>query len=380
MLAMLNINIADNERGILFDKNNFREILIPGNYRWMNLNKHLRVEVFDITQCEFKHKLARIFITKHPNLFREHMDCYNIGDSQLGLVYQDSKLIDLLQPGSFHLYWKSPLATELKLIDFVDDYSVDSKLLAMLARNKGSNACRSASSAIYYAEVSDSHIGLLMVNGKLEAQLKPGNYGFWRYNRNIVVKHLDCRLQTIEVNGQEILTKDRVSLRINLSANYRVIDTEKVTTQLGDFVEYLYRQLQLALRETVSSRTLDEILVDKLFINGAIDQAIKHKASRYGLQVQDIGVKDIILPGDMKVILNQVVEAQKQAEANVLKRREETQAMRSLHNTAKLMENNPLLLRLKELEALEIITQRVDKLTVYGGLDGVLNDLVKLRA
>ena len=91
-----------------------------------------------------------------------------------------------------------------------------------------------------------------------------------------------------------------------------------------------------------------------------------------------MGVKDIILPGEMKLILNQVVQAQKEAEANVVKRREETQAMRSLHNTAKMMENNPILLRLKELESLERVTERIDNISVYGGLDGVLHDLVKL--
>ena len=100
--------------------------------------------------------------------------------------------------------------------------------------------------------------------------------------------------------------------------------------------------------------------------------------TEFGIEVRSVGVKDVILPGDMKDILNQVVEAQKESEANLIKRREETQAMRSLHNTAKMMENNPTLLRLKELEALERVTARIDKISVYGGLEGVLNDLVKL--
>ncbi len=78
-------------------------------------------------------------------------------------------------------------------------------------------------------------------------------------------------------------------------------------------------------------------------------------------------------------ILSKVVEAQKTAEANLIKRREETQATRSLHNTAKVMENNPVLLRLKELESLEKITAQVGHLNVYGGLDGVMNGLVDLR-
>ena len=79
-----------------------------------------------------------------------------------------------------------------------------------------------------------------------------------------------------------------------------------------------------------------------------------------------------------KDILNQVVETEKAAQANVIKRREETAATRSLLNTAKLMDENPTLLRLKELEALEKVAEKVDRLTVFGGLDGVLNDTVRI--
>jgi hypothetical protein len=78
----------------------------------------------------------------------------------------------------------------------------------------------------------------------------------------------------------------------------------------------------------------------------------------------------------MKTILNQVVEAEKVAQANLIRRREETAATRSLLNTARLMEENPTLMRLKELETLEKVTEKIGTLTVYNGLDGVLKNLV----
>ena len=98
------------------------------------------------------------------------------------------------------------------------------------------------------------------------------------------------------------------------------------------------------------------------------------------MEVASVGVKDIILPGEMKTILARVVEAEKAAQANVIRRREETAATRSLINTAKVMEDNPIALRMKELETLERVTEKIDKISVYGGLDSVLNDLVKIRA
>jgi regulator of protease activity HflC (stomatin/prohibitin superfamily) len=106
---------------------------------------------------------------------------------------------------------------------------------------------------------------------------------------------------------------------------------------------------------------------------------VKAKLADYGLQLDGVGVKDIVLPGEMKTILAQVVEAGKSAEANVIRRREETAATRSLLNTAKVMEDNPVALRLKELETLERVAERIDKISVCGGLDQVLNGLVKLR-
>lgn len=98
-----------------------------------------------------------------------------------------------------------------------------------------------------------------------------------------------------------------------------------------------------------------------------------------GIEVLGVGVKDVILPGEMKDILNSVVQAEKSAQANVIRRREEANATRSLLNTAKLIEDSPVLMRLKELEALEKITEKIDKLTVFGGLDGVMKQLVSLK-
>lgn len=123
---------------------------------------------------------------------------------------------------------------------------------------------------------------------------------------------------------------------------------------------------------------LDELLGNKTVIDEIVSAHMRAKLSALGLELDGVGVKDIVLPGEMKTILAQVVEAGKSAEANVIRRREETAATRSLLNTAKVMEDNPVALRLKELETLERIAERIDKISVFGGLDQVLNGLVKL--
>ena len=129
----------------------------------------------------------------------------------------------------------------------------------------------------------------------------------------------------------------------------------------------------------LSSLTLDQILEKKVTVDEEAAAKVRADMAEIGVEVSDISLKDVILPGEMREILNQVVSAEKQAEANIIRRREETNATRSLLNTAKVMAENPVMLRLKELEALEAIAGKVERLTVHNGTGGLLNDLVKLR-
>jgi len=217
------------------------------------------------------------------------------------------------------------------------------------------------------------------VDGKLDRVLGAGSYAFWKFNRYVAVELVDLRLQALEVSGQDILTRDKVGLRLNLSATWRYTDALRAYTQLQKPAEHLYRELQLGLRAAVGTRSLDELLENKTVIDEVVTERVRSRLDGYGVALDSVGVKDIVLPGEMKTILAQVVEAGKSAEANVIRRREETAATRSLLNTAKVMEDNPVALRLKELETLERVAERIDRISVFGGLDQVLNGLVKLR-
>lgn len=378
MFFFKTIDIADNERALLFNRDRLQEVLGPGRHRLPTLGQKLNVEKFDITSVRFEHPKLKFLVRQYRELLDGFIDVFELNDKEVGVIYRDHKISDILAPGSLMVTWKGPEDVRVDVVDITQNYEVKDELVGLLGRGVKIGTSRQVMNAIHYAEVPDEQVGLLRVNGKLERVLKTGAYAFWKYNRSIVVKLLDLRVQTTDVSGQEILTKDRVSLRINLSASYNIVDPETVALKLKDYANFLYLELQLRLREAVGTKRLDELLEDKDTLNSVIAFSVSEKLAEFGIKLRSVGVKDIILPGDMKVILNQVVEAQKEAEANLIKRREETQAMRSLHNTAKVMENNPVLMRLKELEALERITAKIDKISVYGGLDSVLNDIVKL--
>ncbi|WGO98313.1 slipin family protein [Saccharophagus degradans] len=374
------IELADNERALLYRKNKLISVLQPGTHRVATFKGALRVEKYDITKVVFEHPKAKFLLKQYADILAPSIKAVDIGEQEVGLVYRDNILVDVLAPASHLATWVGAEDVRVEVIDISENFRIDDKLVGLLGRGAKVGQSRALAQAIHYVEVPDEQVGLLKVNGKLEALLESGAYGFWKYNRSVAVSFLDLRLQTMDVSGQEILTKDRVSLRINLSATYRITDVKTVALKLKDYANFAYLELQFKLREAVGTKSLDELLADKDSLNVVIAQAVKTRFAEYGISLQSVGVKDIILPGDMKVILNKVVEAQKEAEANLIKRREETQAMRSLHNTAKLMENNPVLLRLRELESLEKITDRIGSLTVFGGLEGVMRDLVKLNA
>ncbi len=377
-MIMKRIVVAQHERGLVLRDKQIHEILMPGIYwRWVF---RTNIEVLDTRKSEISSEAILRLLDSNAEydlqLKAQFFQVIELGETELALVYQRKALRQVLKSGTRHVFWKNTNDLEVKLVDTKTDYRVEKSLVNILARRSGIVGLLDQ---VYATEVGSKQLGLLWVDGELVDTLNAGLHAFWKINRSIKVEHMELRLQNLEVAGQEILTKDKVSLRVNLSANYQLTDAVQARLQLKDYQEYLYRQLQFALREAVGTRTLDALLADKEALNGEVFNAVVKQMAEVGIKVANVGVKDIILPGEMKEILNHVVATEKAAQANVILRREETAATRSLLNTAKLMEANPTLLRLKEIEALEKVVEKVDKINVYDGLNGLLRNTVKLE-
>ncbi len=379
MLGIKRIVIAQHERGLYLKDRSIEKILGPGVYWIMDAMGRVSVQVYDITKPEFAHPYQNVLIKARAELSARHFQIIELGEQEVGLVYKNDLLSTVLAPGTRQLYWKGPVEVRVDILSIAQDFTVSRELVRLIARARPGELAQAAANAVVVAEVAEKFMGLLFVDGELVQTLGPGLYAYWKFNRAIKVEQVDTRLQEMEVSGQEMLTRDKVSLRVNLSAQYRVADLVTARKGLADMTGYLYRALQFSARQAIGTRTLDTLLGEKGELDRVIFEGVRAQAATYGLMVESVGVKDVILPGDMKDILNQVVQAEKAAQANIIKRREETAATRLLLNTAKLMEESPVLLRLKELEVLEKIAEKVDKLTVFGGLDGVLRDTVKIN-
>lgn len=177
--------------------------------------------------------------------------------------------------------------------------------------------------------------------------------------------------------GQEILTRDKIGIRMNVACIYKIKDAVEFAATVSDLKGQLYSTVQLAIREIVGNYKLDEILEKKEQISKEIYGVLKEREGMFCVNFLTVGIKDIILPGEIREIMNSVLVAEKTAQANVISRREEVASTRSLLNTAKLMDENQTLYKLKELEYLEKICEKVGEISVNGNM-GILEQLGKM--
>ncbi|MGE0709851.1 MAG: slipin family protein [Planctomycetota bacterium] len=349
------VRIGRHERGLLFDARDFMGVLDPGVHWVWGFGR--RVEVVSLErELEVTQRPLEAYLEHEA--FKDQVIVADLSDAERALVWVDGRVHALLGPGRT-AFWKGLHKVRLEVFG-VEDLRFNHPLLDRIAAVDGQKL-------LQVSDVPAGCRGLLYVENQLREELAPGRYAFWRGVAPVRVEVLDLRETALEVSGQEILTADKVSLRVNLSATYQITEPRRAAERTSAVSGTLYRDLQLALRQAVGLRTLDDLLADKDSVSREVHAAVAARAEELGIRWGAIGLKDVILPGDMKLLLNQVIEAEKRAKATLIQRREETAATRSLLNTAKLIESSPTLLRLKELEAAERIAASIDTIQVLGG-------------
>lgn len=352
------IRIRQHERGLQFRHGDFRRLLEPGAYwLWTGVaGRKARVEVVDTLVTRFQHALLDAFVAQPA--VQDALRIVDLNDAERALVWKDDRLAWILGPGR-HAFWREPYRLDVEIFDIKALRFEHPRLEAILAH-------ADAPRFFEGVQVEAHEQVLLFVNGRPAGTLGEGRHVFWKGAGRIHWKNVDRREQVADVAGQEIMTADKVTLRVNLLVTYVVTDAERAVGSVGDYAQALYREAQLALRAAVGTRPLDTLLADKESIGGEVREVIARRAAEFGVAVRSVGLRDIILPGEMKAILNQVIAAEKQAQANLIKRREETAAARSQANTARLLAENPLLARIKELELLQEILAGTKTTFVFG--------------
>lgn len=267
--------------------------------------------------------------------------------------------------------------------------------------------------------IKDTHRGLWYEDGIMTRQLEAGrhvipyhyNFGFMR-NKIVEVQIVDVRERELTIKGQEILTSDKVAIRVSIIVQFRVVDPRSALHEVDKFEDRLYTDVQLAARRSLASMTLEEILTNRNRLSEEILRDVKEIATKYGVSIMRADVKDLIFPGNLQEIMNKVLAAERmsqaqlveartkaeqqkieamtraendkllsqqmadskriaaQAEAEVkkIKTTAETNALREQSEAAQAYTSHPALLRLRELETLQELAKNANA-RLYLGFD-----------
>jgi len=339
-----------NERVVIFKNGLPLRAYGPG--RHVVWGRRLTEQRWDTSKLVFR-ALAEV----RERLPREWFAEVTLGPLERAVLYRDGAPDVFMRPGT-HRYWTLDPSVRLVVFD------VNAPLPALTAELE-----ILIPKSEYVAVTVQAHEkGLRFERGRLTAVLESGRYALWTHpEAQIQIATVDMRRTEVTIAGQDLMTRDKVTLRLTLTVEFAVEDPTLATQKVTSVRDSVYLAAQLALREYVGGVTLDELLEGRDALTRFLEADVTPKAARFGARVDRVGVKDVVLPGEMKTLLNRVIEAEKEAAANVILRREETAATRSLVNTARLMADQPILLRLKELEAMKEIAGQIKDVRVVVG-------------
>jgi regulator of protease activity HflC (stomatin/prohibitin superfamily) len=199
--------------------------------------------------------------------------------------------------------------------------------------------------------VRDYEVGLLYQGGKFKSQLGPGTYWLNPYQAQIVI--FDKRRASLVVPGQEVATQDNVGLKVSVLASYEVSDPQKAFTSVQSYLGELYNLIHIAVREEVSSQPIDSLLSNRQQLDEKLKERLVPQVEALGLKLHNVQIRDFMFANDLKRAFNDVLKARKDGEAALERARGESAALRNLANAAKMLDNNPNLLSLRLVQALE---------------------------
>lgn len=206
--------------------------------------------------------------------------------------------------------------------------------------------------------IHDYEAGLLYEMGVFKEVLEKGVYKVSKKGFEKEISIINKRTQSITITGQEILTKDKLNLRLNILVRYKVVDPVKAIHEVDSYSASVYQDVQMSVRGIVGDKELDELISVRNIFDEKIQEELQAKCEKYGVKIESVELKDIILPGNLKEILIKEIEAKKESEIALIRARSEVASTRALINAANLVKEHPELLELKMMESLGKLAER----------------------
>jgi len=285
--------VRKHERGLLFKNGDFVRFLAPAVYRFFDPGKRIEVERFDLSQPRFEHRLLDYFVRWYPEAVEDLFLRVETGADEIGVIYRNGHPWTYVAPEQRALFWKGVVHVRAEIVDASGDGEVPPRVVQSLLRDLQARRASPFRDAVYVREVPESHAGLLYIEGRLVRELAPGIHAFWQIGRRVAIEILDARVKALAVGGEEILTKDKASLRVHLNASYRFADALLTMRTVRDPVDFLYREIRQGLRNAVAQRSLDALLEDKSALDKDVFENVQRKFAPLGIDIRDIGVDEL---------------------------------------------------------------------------------------
>ena len=278
------IVIAEKQRGLLVRDGRLERVLGPGrHYFWAFSRAKVFIEdALGLCSSDLVDGIEM----RHPALAEAHFEIVTPAIGEVAIVRLDGRARYIVKGGAKAYFWKVLETVSVETIDTEDAPKLTKRQLAEL---EGTTAVpRAMATPIATVPVEQGRQALVFFDGELIESVGPGRHAYWQVGRKVTAKTVDTRAVPLEVTAQEILTKDKVSVRLTLTSFVQVTDAQVAATAVPDYEAHVYKLVQFAVREAVGGRTLDELLKDR----AAVDKQI---ASHVRKELGDIGVAVLVV-------------------------------------------------------------------------------------
>ena len=272
MYPLKHFKVRSYEMGLYFRGGEFRGLLGEGTYWFLDPLDRVGVEIVSQRTPQFVHDKLDL-IVKSGELKGRAM-VIDLKDAQRGLVWIDGRFSGILPPG-LYAYWTGRRDVRVEIVD-ARRPRFEHEDLRLIMRSI------SAGGLLETFTVGRGCVGVLFLDGTYADALPPGSYAFWRGVADARLVEVDLREASLDVGGQEIMTADKVTLRLNAVVTYRVTDARRAVCATDDARQALYREVQLALRAVVGARDLDALLADKDVVSRETEELLRRRAGRAG--------------------------------------------------------------------------------------------------
>jgi len=285
--------VRKHERGILYRNGDFERFLAPAVYRFFDPRARLSVERFDLTQPAFEHRLVDYFVRWEPETVEDLFVSVETGSAELAVIYRNGHPWTFVGPERRALFWKGVVRVTAEIIDVAANLVVPRRIALACITDRQKQRGSLFDAAILVREVPEAHVGLLFVDGQLVRELPSGVHAFWKIGRSVAVELVDLRVKALEIAEQELITRDKESLRVNLNASYRFCNAQLTVRNVRDPVDFLYKEIRLGLRSAVAKRSLETLLEHKSSLDRDVFTRVHDKLAALGIDLKEIGVNEL---------------------------------------------------------------------------------------